>query len=119
MTDTTEKRRTRMQAAIAGVALTALLGGMLAVDVASHPAPQEKTPLSSVPAADYAEEWEQLKREAVDEGWTQAQLQEAKDAAQLHACAVDLSDDPTPEVEDERRAEKLAAGCTEPLPYTI
>ncbi|SIC63001.1 Uncharacterised protein [Mycobacteroides abscessus subsp. abscessus] len=115
----TEKRRTRTKAAVAGVALTALLGGMLAVDVASHPAPQEKTPLSSVPADDYTAEWGQLKREAVDEGWTQAQLQEAKDAARSYACVVDLSDDPTHEVEAKRTAEKLAAGCTEPLPYTI
>lgn len=37
MTETIEKRRTRKQAAIAGVALTALIGGLLAVDVANRP----------------------------------------------------------------------------------
>lgn len=118
MTETNEKRRTRIQAAVAAVTLTALMGGLLAVDVANRPEPQEKTPLSSTAPA-YAEEWERLKREAVAEGWTQEQLQEAKDFAEIDACAVDLSDDPSPEVEAERTAEKLAAGCTEPLPFTI
>ncbi|MEX3643983.1 hypothetical protein [Mycolicibacterium porcinum] len=71
----TEKTRTRAQAAIAGVALTALMGGLLAVDVA-----QRGTAHVQVPTTDYTQEWEKLKREAVDEGWTQEQLQEAKDA---------------------------------------
>lgn len=118
LTETSRKRRTYTQAAVAGVALAALLGGMLAVDVANRPEPQEKTPLSSTAPA-YAEEWERLKREAVAEGWTQVQLQEELDHARIHACAVDLSDDPSPEVEAERTAEKLAAGCVEPLPFRI
>lgn len=71
----TTKTRTRVQAAVAGVALTVLMGGLLAVDVA-----QRSTAPVQVPSTPYAEEWQQLKREAVDEGWTQEQLQEAKDA---------------------------------------
>ncbi|UBV14945.1 hypothetical protein [Mycolicibacterium fortuitum] len=118
LTETSRKRRTYIQAAVAGIALTALMGGLLAVDVANRPEPQEKTTLSSAAPA-YAEEWERLKREAVAEGWTQEQLQEAKGFAEIDACAVDLSDDPSPEVEAERTTEKLAAGCVEPLPYTI
>lgn len=105
MTMNTEKRRTRIQAAAAGVALTALMGGLLAVDVAQRP---ERV---QVPFPPYAEEWEKLKRDAVDEGWTQEQLQEAKDAARMDACSVDLRDHPVPEVEAQRRAEKVAAGC--------
>lgn len=118
MTETNTKQRTYIQAAVAGVALTALMGGLLAVDVANRPEPQEKTPLSSTAPA-YAEEWERLKREAVADGWTQVQLQEAKDHARIHACAVDLSDDPSTWVVVERTAEKITAGCVEPLPFRI
>lgn len=74
------KRRTWRQAAIAGVALTALMGGLLAVDVVNRPEQQEKTSLSTTVEEDYTAEWERLKREAVAEGWTRAQLQEARDA---------------------------------------
>lgn len=85
-----EKRRTYIQAAVAGVALTALMGGLLAVDVANRPELRVDCTVD-VRDMDYGDDGDGTGGLAnfgdprVAEGWTREQLQEAKDAVMEEA----------------------------------
>ncbi|WP_157897344.1 hypothetical protein [Mycobacteroides franklinii] len=105
------KRRTWRQAAVAGVALTALMGGLLAVDVANRPEQQVDCAVD-VRDMDYGDDGDGTgglsnfgDPRVADTTWTQEDLQRAKDAFRAEL--------------GRREAEKLAVGCTDPLPFTI
>ncbi|SIF35822.1 hypothetical protein [Mycobacteroides abscessus] len=103
------KRGTWRQAAIAGVALTAIIGGLLAVDVVNRPEQQVDCAVDLRDMGDDGDGTGGLANfgdpRVADTTWTQEDLRRAKDAFRAEL--------------GRREAEKLAAGCTEPLPFRI
>lgn len=88
----------KWKAGLASVFAVTALGGVLALDVNAHNTPAPKTAMSPPAAAeDYTREWEQVKRDAVEDGWSRESV--AKAFERLSA-----------EMDAENRADRIARG---------
>lgn len=94
----------KWKVALGSVLAVTAIGGVLALDVNSQTAPREKTALSSPVAEDYTREWEQVKRDAVNDGWSAKDVSDAFESVRV-------------EMEAKTRADRVARGLpAEPTP---